>query len=50
MVLIKNVNRFIGSTYISKENIIGINAFDIDKDNYVKILKTLLNNHEPLKP
>ena len=47
--LIKNVNRFIGSTYISKENIIGINAFDIDKDDYVKILKTLLNNHEPLK-
>ena len=48
--LIKNVNSFIGSTYISKENIIAINAFEIDNDHYVKILKTLLNNHEPLKP
>jgi len=47
--LIKNVNRFIGSTYISKENIIGINAFDINNDDYVKIFKTLLNNHKPLK-
>ena len=47
--LIKNLNRFIGSTYISKENIIGINAFDIHNDDYVKILRTLLNNHKPLK-
>ena len=36
--LIKNVNRFIGSTYISKENNIGINAFDINNDDYVKII------------
>ena len=48
--LIKKCKEFIGSVYITNENVISINGNKIDIDDYEKILKSILSNHDPLKP
>ena len=48
--LIKKNKEFIGSVYITNENVISINGAKIDIDDYEKILKKVLSNHDPLKP
>ena len=48
--LIKNINSYIGSIYISNENVIGLNVDFHNSGEYIEILKILLNIHKPLKP
>lgn len=48
--LIKKHEEFIGSLYITNDNIISINAENIDIDDYEIILKSALSNHDPLEP
>ena len=48
--LIKKNNQFIGTIYISNENVIGINVNDLKVEDYEIILKNLLSKYDPLKP
>jgi acetyltransferase-like isoleucine patch superfamily enzyme len=48
--LIKKHQEFIGSVYITNENVISINGEKIGIEDYKVILKNVLDNHDPLKP
>ena len=47
----KNVDsKFLGSVYITNENIIGINLLSNKSEDYQEILKLIIKNHRPLPP
>ncbi len=48
--LVKKCKEFIGSVYITNENIISINGHKMDIDDYEIIFKSVLSNHDPLAP
>ncbi len=48
--LLKKSDEFIGSIYITNENVIGLNAYKINLQDYETIFKSILIKHKPLKP
>ena len=48
--LIKNENSYKGSIYITSDNVIGVNILYPKTHEYVEVIKTIIENHRPLKP
>ncbi|KGG12097.1 MULTISPECIES: hypothetical protein [Prochlorococcus] len=48
--LIKKMNKYHGSVYLTNENTIGINTSSNKYEEYVEIIKLVINNHVPLAP
>jgi len=48
--LIKNLSDFIGTLYLTKDNVVGINFIKSDINFFQITLDFFLNNHEPLPP
>ena len=48
--LIKEENKYIGSIYLTYENVIGINIPSNEEDKYIAVIKLIIERHQPLKP
>ena len=48
--LIQKSNTYIGSIYITYENVIGINTLQSNKNIIINSLSKIINMHKPLKP
>ena len=48
--IIQKLNKFIGSVYLTEENIIGLNLYPEIENDYIKVIELITNLHKPLPP
>ncbi len=47
--LIQNEQKYVGTIYLTFENVIGINIIISSRELYIEAIKALINSHEPLE-
>ena len=48
-LIVKNKNISIGSVYLTKDNVIGINLPNAEVDDYCNLIKLIIKKYKPLK-
>ena len=48
--IIEKLNKFIGSVYLTEQNIIGLNLYSETENDYIKTIELITKLHKPLPP
>ena len=48
--IIEKLDKFIGSVYLTEQNIIGLNLYSETENDYIKTIELITKLHKPLPP